>query len=209
MALIAIHAAVDIPTHIAMAPIGVGLGMAIGALKDTVVPRIGMAGGTDSIRASVVHREPGVIEGRAQPGRSRVTRGARRGKSSRHVIWTVGRLVLVLVTAVTIRRYGGVIVVDVTIRTRNRSMRARQREAGVVVIKGGRAPGGRVVAHVTLLREADRNMVRVLCVLKICQVAADACRIADVVVPIDVALAALHARMCTGQRPTSGRVIED
>jgi len=68
VALIAIHAVVDIPTHIAMARVGVGLGMAIGALKDSVVRRIGMAGGTNSIRASVVHREPGVIEGRAQPG---------------------------------------------------------------------------------------------------------------------------------------------
>lgn len=182
--------------------------MAIGALKDAVVRRGGVASRADSVRTPMVHREPGVIKGCAQPGGCRVTRRARGGEASRHVIRTVRGLILVLVAAETVRRHGSVVVVDVAVRTRNGSVRARQREAGVVVVERGWAPRGRVVAHVTLLRESDRNMVWIFRVLKIRQVTTDARRIADVVVAVDVALAALHARVRTGQWPTGRRVIE-
>lgn len=208
MALIAVHAVVNVSTHVSMIPVGVRLGVAIGALENAVVGRIGMAGGANSICVSVSHRKPGVIERRAQPSRGGMAGRAGGGKASRHVVRTVGRLIVRLVTAETIRRYGRVVVVHVTTRAWNRGMRAGQREARIVVIERGWAPRRRVVAHVTLLRESDRNMVWIVRVLKVRQVTADASSIADVVVPIDMALAALHARVRTSQRPAGRRVIK-
>jgi len=167
-----------------------------------------MAGGAHPIRPAMVHREPGVIEGCAQPSGRRVTGCARGRKSGRHVIRTVGRLIVGLVTAEAIRRHGGVVIVDVAARARHRGMRPGQRETGVVVIETRWTPRGGVVAHVTLLRESGRNVIRVICALKILQVTADTTGCAYVVVAVDMALATLHSCMRAGERPTGSRMIE-
>ena len=76
------------------------------------------------------------------------------------------------------------------------------------MIERCRTPGSRAVTDIALLREAGRNMVRVIRVLKISQVAAHASRGRDVVVAIHMALAALQPRVGTRQGPPGGRVIE-
>ena len=67
MALITIHAVVDIAAYTAMVAIGVRFRMTVGALEYAVVAGIGMAGGAHAICISVIGREPGVIEGRSRP----------------------------------------------------------------------------------------------------------------------------------------------
>ena len=76
------------------------------------------------------------------------------------------------------------------------------------MVKGRRAPDRRTVAHVALLREANRRVVWVVRVLKILQMAAYAGRVCNVVVRVDVTLAALQSRVSPRQRPSGGRVIE-
>ena len=81
----------------------VRLGVAVGALEDAIVARIGVAGRTDSACSAVIHVEPGVVERRTQPTGRRVTNGAGVRETCRHVIRTVGRLVVGSVATVTIR----------------------------------------------------------------------------------------------------------
>ena len=81
----------------------VRLGVAVGALEDAIVARIGVAGRTDSACSAVIHVEPGVVERRAQPTGRRVANGAGVGETCRDVIRTVGRLVVGSVATVTIR----------------------------------------------------------------------------------------------------------
>src|SRR5215475_12235071 len=86
-----------------------------------------------------------------------------RGRESCRQMWrTVRLLILRLVTAVAISRYGSVVVVYVAVRTGNARMGAGQRKASVVVVKGSGSPGRRAVAHLTLLREVRRNVVRIV-----------------------------------------------
>ena len=114
MALVAVHAVVDIAADAPMIAIGVRLGVAIRALEDGVGRRIGMTRRTDAIRIAMIHWEPRVVESRAQPTGGCVTGGTSSWKSSRHVIWIIRSLVVGLVTAETIGRDRCVVVVHVT-----------------------------------------------------------------------------------------------
>lgn len=60
------------------------------------------------------------------------------------------------------------------------------------MIETCRTPRRRTVTDFALLRETGGNMVRVVRSLKIIQVAANAGRIGNVVVPVGMALAALQ-----------------
>lgn len=122
-----------------------------------------------------------------------MTGGTSRRETSRHVIRIVRRLVVRLVAAETVGGNRGVVVVHMTTGACNRCVRAGQGETGVVVIETRRAPGCGAMAHIALLRKARRNMVRVVRVVEIIQVAADAGCVRKVVVPVRVALAALQA----------------
>jgi hypothetical protein len=114
MALVAIHAVVHVSVDVAMIPIRVRLRVAVRALEDTVISRIRVAGGADSVRVAVIHGEPSVIESGSQPTGSRVASGAACWESCRHVIRTIRSLVLRPVTAETVGRDCGVVVVHVT-----------------------------------------------------------------------------------------------
>lgn len=141
----------------------------------------------------MIHWEPCVIEGGAEPAGSCVTDGTSSRETSRHVIRIVRRLVVSLVAAETVGGNRGVVVVHMTAGACDRCVRAGQRETGVVVIETRRAPGCSAVAHLALLRETRGNMVRVVRAPEIIQVAADAGCVRKVVVPVGVALAALQA----------------
>ena len=150
-----------------MLRISVRLGVAVGALEDAIVARIGMAGRANAARSTVIHIEPGVIERRAQPTGSRVTDSTCVREACGHVIRIVRCLVVALVAPVAIRGQRCVVVVHVAVRTRYAGMSAGQRETCVVVVEGCRAPYGGAVADVALLRESHGDVVRVTGALKV------------------------------------------
>ena len=81
MAVVAIHTVVDIAANTLVPSVGVRFRVAVGALKDGVVARIGMAGSTHAIRSTMIGRKPRVIKRGIQPTGGRVTSSAGRRKS--------------------------------------------------------------------------------------------------------------------------------
>jgi hypothetical protein len=67
VAVVAIHAVIDISPDAAVLSVGLRPSMTIGALENCVITRIGMTGGADSVGAAVTHGKPGVIKGCVQP----------------------------------------------------------------------------------------------------------------------------------------------
>lgn len=191
MALVAVHAVVYIAADVPMIAIGVGLGVAIRALEDGVVRRFGMTRRTYAIRIAVIHREPRVIKSCAKPTGGCVTGGASGRESGRYVIGIIRCLIVSFVAAETVGGDCRVVVVHVTACAGDRCVSTGQREACVVVIETCRAPRRRAVTDFALLRETRGNMVRVVRSLEIIEVAANAGRIGNVVVPVGMALAAL------------------
>lgn len=98
-----------------MVAIGVRFRMTVGALEHAVITGIRMAGGAHAVRIPVIDVEPGVIEGRSRPARGVVTKSTGVREACRNVIGIVRFVVLVLVTAVAVRRNAGVVVVQVAI----------------------------------------------------------------------------------------------
>jgi len=82
MALVTIHAVIDVPGHIGvMETGGVPAPMAVRTLENRIIVSINVAGRANAIRAAVVQREPRVVEGCARPcGRSMA--GLARGRKS-------------------------------------------------------------------------------------------------------------------------------
>lgn len=196
VALVAGHTVVDVATNVRVMEIGrVPAAVAAGALEDRVVARIGVASRAHPIGVAMVHVEPGVIKGCAQPTGRRVADSARRRKPRRDVIRIVSTLVVGFVATVAISGQRGVVVVYVTVRARHSRMRPRQWERRVVVIEGGRHPCCCAMANVALLREAQGDMVGIVRALKILHVAADTSRIGDAVIPAHVTLTALDCDM--------------
>lgn len=153
MALVAVRAAVDIPVYAAMVRVGLGFAVANRAGKDRVVIGVGMAGGANSSRISVVGWEPCVVEARSRPSGCGVAGLARGREARRRVIRIGGGLVIGLVTGEAVGRNRRVVVVHVTTGARYRGVLSGQRERGVVVVERGGNPGGRVMADVALLRK--------------------------------------------------------
>jgi len=167
-----------------------------------------MAGGTNAIRSAVIGIKPGVVEGRAQPGCGRVAERTSRGEARSNMVGAISSLVIRLVAAKTIGWQGGVIVVYMTIRARDLGVSARQWEGSVVVVKAGRRPRGGAMADITLLRKAPRDMVRIIRVLIVRQMATHTCRTGEAKISVRMALAALHSRVKTSEWPARRRVVE-
>ena len=85
-----------------------------------------------------------------------------------------------------------------------------QGKSGGGVVEAGAGPRGRVVALLASLRETRLHVIRSSGSLEIFQVAADAggIRASQIVIPVYVALGALHRRMSAGQREAGCRVIK-
>lgn len=205
---VAIHAVVDVSADTLVFAISPGFRVTVRALEHTVIIRIGVADRADTIGIAVIGVEPGMVESCAQPAGRGVTRCASRRETRRHVI-RIGRAAIVhLVASVTIRGQGRVVVVHVTTGACDRGVRPGQRERSVVMVERRRHPGRGAVAHVTLLRESDRYVVRVGCTLEICQVTRYARCIGQAIISVGVALTALQRRMGPGQRKAGGGVVE-
>jgi len=213
VAAIAVHAVVDVPTHVLVLAVGARLRVAIRALEHRVVIRIGMAGGTYPVRTAMIHRKPCVIESGSQPAGRAVAGDARGRETNRNVI-RVGRACVVqLVAAVAVRGHGGVVVVHVATGARDRRMRTRQRERRVVVIERGRTPCRRAVTHVALLREPGARVIWVRRPFEVVQVARHTSRAGQAVGPGRavggvMALIALQGNVRPRQGPPSHGVVE-
>jgi len=120
MALVAVHAVVHIPLDAVVVRVGLGLGMAIGALENRVVVRIRMARRTHAIRVAMVDRERRVlrvIERCIQPVRGvMAVLASRREELRLRRVSRVGRAVIVGEVARNAQVAGQIVViVDVAI----------------------------------------------------------------------------------------------
>lgn len=215
MALVTIHAVVDVSTNTRVIRIRGRLGMTIGALENGVVTRIGVAGRAHSVGAPVGHRPPRVIESGSSPSGCRVAGCAGRCEHRwrSRVDRIRGREVVRLVAAVAIGGQGRVVVIHMATGTGHRGVRASQREWCGVVIEGAVRPQGSVMTKLAGRGEAHLNVVnRRRCVVVVGQMARHARRIRarQVVIIVDMAIGA-NARgygMRIGQRKSSGGVVE-
>ena len=124
----------------------------------------------------------------------------------------VARIVRVLEIC-QVARYAGcagqiVVSIDVALGALHSRMRAGQGEARLGVVKLCRLPGPCVMAGLAGLRESLLHVVWIGRPLKILQVARHARRSRQIVVPVDVALGALHSCVRAGQRETGGGVVK-
>ena len=139
MALVTVHAVVNVTADVWMLEIiRVPAAMTTRALEHCVVARIRVARGADSIGVAVIGREVGVIEGRTCPTGRRMADSTGVGEACSNMVRIVCLLILRLVTAITVGGQGGVVVIHVTVRARDRRVSACQRERGVVVVEGSR-----------------------------------------------------------------------
>src|ERR1700756_136350 len=114
VALVAVGAVVDIPTHIGMLEIrSIIVAVATGALEHRVVARVGVAGCANTVRVAVIRWEVRVVEGGSGPTGRGVARIASGREASRLVIGIRGPGVIRLVAAVAGRGQRRVVVVHV------------------------------------------------------------------------------------------------
>lgn len=186
VALVAVGAVVDIPTHIGMLEIrSIIVAVATGALEHGVVGRIRVAGGTNTVRVAVIHIEICVIECRSGPACRGMARIASCREASRCVVRIVGPGVIRLVTAIAGRGQRRVVVVHVALRAGDvRRVISRQRERRGVVIEGGAQPirgrpGG--VASVARCGEANGRVRWAIGAVVVRLVAGNACRAPQIV----------------------------
>jgi len=162
MTLVTIHAVVDIPAHVrVMEIVGVPAPMASGTLENRVVGRTCVAGGAHAVSIAVINVEPGVVERCAGPGSRVVTSRA----SSCENCWRGGMdrigssSIIRRMTAIAIRREGGVVVVYMATGAGHFHVKARQREGSRVVVELAIGPDNRVVAKIASRGKPDLNMV--------------------------------------------------
>jgi len=166
MALVAIHAVVDVAVDAGMLRIRLRRRVAIRALKHGVVRRVRVAGGADAVSASMVHRKPGVIEGCAQPIRGDpccVAGGTGRRKPCRDVIRVRRPVVIGLVARIAIGWRPDEHTADMATGAGHVDVWALEGEwRGVVVENGAKPIRGRpsCVTKGAVLREARGHVIR-------------------------------------------------
>lgn len=214
MALVTIWAVVNVATDPLMLLIGralvVRMTIRAGEYEEIIGIGVAITAGIPNSRhvRTRVDGEPGVIEGRTQPG-CRVVAGLAGCRELRgHVIRIGGAQIILMMAPIAVRRQGGVVVVHMTAGARHRRMESRERKAGVIVVERSRNPCARVVAHVALLGESNLHVVGVVRILEILQMAADAGSVRQLVIVVHVALAALQRCVESRERKSSSRVIE-
>lgn len=138
MALVTVHAVIDVTADALMLGIRVRLGVAVRALKDAVVSGIGVTSGANAICVAVIGIEPGMVESCTCPTGCRMAERTRGRETSGNVVRTIRRLVFRLVATIAVGGKRGVIVIYVAIRTQNFGVETCQRERSVVVIESGR-----------------------------------------------------------------------
>ena len=120
--------------------ISLALRMAVRALEDRVIRRIGVTGGTHSTGSSMIGWKPRVIERCPGPGRGGVARLARGRESRRRVVRICRALVFGGMTGVAVSRRPREDVVDVALAALDIHMGAGQGERRLAVIEHGARP---------------------------------------------------------------------
>lgn len=205
MALIAVLTVVDIAADTLVFLVGLRLQVATRAREHRIVVRVRVAIAANAVGVAVVHREPGVIELRVGPDLGVVAGLARRREMRGDVVRIVRVQVILLMAAVAIRWQIRPVVVYVAIGALARwnGVRPGQRELSFAVIELGVGPGDRVVAELASLRETHLRVRGIVRVVVILQVTRDARRLIQLVIIVDVAIAAGARRngVRSGQRP--------
>ena len=145
-----------------------------------------------------------VVKVRARPGRGVVTllTGLR---EARGYMVRIGRALEILQVATDAGRIGRsqvVVAIHVALRALHTDVGTDERETRSGVVKSRAGPGRGGVTLLAGLRESRLHMVRIGRALEILQVATDArcVRTGERVIAVYVALDALHAGVCAGQR---------
>jgi hypothetical protein len=141
MAVVAVHAVVDIVAYASVIRVRLRLEMAIRTAEYLVVVRVRMAGTADAVRPPVVGRKPRMIERRAQPRGRRMTGAARRREGRRGVIRIGRAAVLGGVARITVSRCSGKTSVYVAQRAGSSRVLTGQSESGSRMIEGSPLPG--------------------------------------------------------------------
>lgn len=153
----------------------------------------------DRVRARQLESSRRVIERGVGPAHGVVAGRARRRESHRNVVHWRGRRVVVVLVARHAGRAGEVvIVVDMTVSAlpRRGGMRTGQGESSAVVVEGCIQPRSRVVALAAGLRKIRRHVIRVGRALEVFQVTGNTGCAGQVVIIVDVAIAALPRWNC-------------
>ena len=217
MALVTVDAVVHIPADSLVICVGLVFQMAIGALEHRIVVRVGVARGAHPVGIAVIDvelRVLAVIEAGGQPGAGVVAGLASGGEKLglRCVSRIGGSVVVGLVASDAGGRQRGVVVVDVAHRALRRrdGVHAGQRERRVVVVEHCVSPQDGVMADLALLRESHRDVIWGGCALEVRLVAGNARGAGQVVIIVDVTVAALQRRhgVCTHQWEAGAGVIE-
>lgn len=124
MAVVAIHTVVYIAANALVPVVGLCFRVAIRALENTVIVRVCVADGTNSVGAAVIHVEIRMVESGAKPACGRMAGDTSSRKARAHVVRIVGAFIVRLMTAVTVRWQRRVVIVHVAIRARHRSVRS-------------------------------------------------------------------------------------
>ncbi len=112
-----------------------------------------------------------MVEYRTAPSGGGVARGARRRKSSGHVVRIGDTCEISLVARVTVGWRTGVLPAYMTARALHVDVRPSQRKCRLVVIEIRGRPGGGAVTHFAGLRESRSHVIRVRRVVEVLQVA--------------------------------------
>ena len=149
-----------------------------------------------------------VVETCGTPGCRTVAYLALLREAGRNVAGIVCALEIFQMAADTSRNSNVVVGVRVTLAALQTRVSARKRPSGRCVIERCRIPVRRRMANLALLRETGRRVVGVVRALKVFQMAANASRAAQIVVPVGMALRARHADMRSCERESGLGVIE-
>ena len=163
MALVAVHAVVDIARHSRVIGVRLRRCVAVRALENRVVVRIRVASGANAVGVSVVHWEPRVIERCAEPVRRNprcMARCAGCREAGRSMIRIRRPVVIGGMAGVAIRRRSRKYAVDVAQITRHCRVWPLQWKRRVVVIERCIEPRRGRVAHGAIRRIGRCDVIR-------------------------------------------------
>lgn len=137
---IAVHAVVDISGDTIVSGIGGRCSVTVGAGEHGVVRGVGVTGCADTVGATMLHVEPGVVEGCASPCGGVVTSGAGGWETSGYVVGVCCASVLGFVAGVAIGGRACIHTIDMARGACDSGVRASEGEWRLVVIEDGAGP---------------------------------------------------------------------
>ena len=188
--------------------VGFVTGEAVGRNGCVVVVHVATGAGHGRVLAGQRKGCGVVIERRRNPGGRVMADFTLLWKSRLNVIRVGGAVEILQVAGGTGGAVQAVVAIHVALRALQRDVRPGQREAGRCVIKDRVRPGRSRVAGITGLREAGLGVIRVSRALVVLQMAGRARAAGQGVVPIDVALCARQAGVCSCKSESRTGVVE-